>query len=271
MGLTADQKEFYKKNGYILLDNIFTNDEIDEMCHTFDKVFDLKKVQNANMEATWEGSWKNNDDNHTSSKKSVLSIHNLQCHSASFTKVLVNKNLVDAVADIVDSPNVLLHHSKAHTKPPEKGTSYPAHQDYHYFPYKNHSPVAAFIHLDDSDKQNGGLCVFPGSHLLGPLQDKSDVHTHHYVDQKRFPIEKATPVNAKKGQVLIFSYLLVHASYPNVSTRQRRMLLIQMVAAEDRPTKQVHISPCHGMVLRGHNVDCRADINRSFIGEVELR
>ncbi|ODM99847.1 Phytanoyl-CoA dioxygenase, peroxisomal [Orchesella cincta] len=270
MGLTFDQKEFYKKNGYILLDNIFTNGEIDEISDTCDKVFDLKKVQNSNMEATWEGSWRTSES-HATNEKSVLSIHNLQCHSSAFTNTLVNKNLVDAVADIIGSPNVLLHHSKAHVKPPEKGTSYPTHQDYHYFPYKNHSPVAAFIHLDDSDQENGGLCVFPGSHLLGPLQDKSDAHSHHYVDQEQFPIEKATPVHAKKGQVLIFSYLLVHASYPNVSTRRRRMLLIQMMAAEDKPTKQVHISPCHGMVLRGQNVDCRADINRSFIGEVELR
>ena len=30
------------------------------------------------------------------------------------------------------------------------------------------------------------------------------------------------------GQVLIFSYLLVHGSYPNTSTNVRRMLLFQV-------------------------------------------
>ena len=47
------------------------------------------------------------------------------------------------------------------------------HQDYHYFPYEKDSMVAIFVHLDDSDVQNGGLAVFPGSHKRGPLKDMS--------------------------------------------------------------------------------------------------
>ena len=31
--------------------------------------------------------------------------------------------------------------------------------------------VAIFIHLDDTNKENGGLAVYPGSHLLGPQED----------------------------------------------------------------------------------------------------
>jgi hypothetical protein len=43
--------------------------------------------------------------------------------------------------------------------------------------------VAVFINLDDSDPENGGLGVFPGSHKLGPLPNISDSDTHFYVDQ----------------------------------------------------------------------------------------
>jgi hypothetical protein len=46
--------------------------------------------------------------------------------------------------------------------------------------------VAVFINLDDSDPDNGGLAVFPGSHKLGPQENKSDVLTHFYVDQASF-------------------------------------------------------------------------------------
>lgn len=56
-------------------------------------------------------------------------------------------------------------------------------KDYHYFPFKDDSMVAVFIHLDDSDVENGGLAVFPGSHKLGPLENTSDVPTHFYVSQ----------------------------------------------------------------------------------------
>ena len=58
-------------------------------------------------------------------------------------------------------------------KPPGEGAPFPMHQDYHYFPYLNDSMVAIFIHLDDTNVENGGLAVFPGSHKLGPLADKS--------------------------------------------------------------------------------------------------
>jgi ectoine hydroxylase-related dioxygenase (phytanoyl-CoA dioxygenase family) len=37
----------------------------------------------------------------------------------------------------------------------------------------------------------------------------------HYIDQDEFKLSEATPVNAKKGDVVIFSYLLVHGSYVN--------------------------------------------------------
>lgn len=58
------------------------------------------------------------------------------------------------------------------------------HQDYHYFPYEKDSMVAAFLHLDAADPQNGGLFVYPGSHKLGPLEDYgAKVGEFHYVDQ----------------------------------------------------------------------------------------
>jgi phytanoyl-CoA hydroxylase len=47
-------------------------------------------------------------------------------------------------------------------------------KDYHYFPYEKDSMVAIFVHLDDTNVENGGLAVFPGSHKLGPQEDKSN-------------------------------------------------------------------------------------------------
>lgn len=46
--------------------------------------------------------------------------------------------------------------------------------------------VAVFIHLDDTTPENGGLCVYPGSHKLGPQEDKGveeKGQAYHYMDQ----------------------------------------------------------------------------------------
>ncbi|KAJ6641018.1 Phytanoyl-CoA dioxygenase, peroxisomal [Pseudolycoriella hygida] len=246
--LTKEQLNFYAHNGYLLLDGVFTPEEIEECSQEYDQLFQSK--QNiSNLEATWKGGWTASSPD----ALKVLSIHNLQCHGGVFTRMLLNKTLVDAVSELVGSPNILLHHTKAHIKPPGVGAPFPTHQDYHYFPFKNDSMVAVFIHLDDSDIENGGLAVFPGSHKLGPQENASDT---------KFPLESATPLIAKKGQVVIFSYLLVHGSYQNTSDRMRRMLLFQMMSAEDEPLEKIHMSPCHGMVLRGRNIKKNADIEK---------
>ena len=166
------------------------------------------------MKAIWDGDWKANHGI-TTKDVHVESIHNLQMHSSIFTKILLNSKLLDVVEDIMGTPNILLHHTKAHLKPPGNGAPFPMHQDYHYFPYEKDSMLAVFIHLDDTNRENGGLAVFPGSHKLGPLTDMSDKPGFHYVNQEEFCIEKALPIEAKKGDVVIFSYLLVHGSFLN--------------------------------------------------------
>ncbi|KAK8406528.1 hypothetical protein O3P69_007277 [Scylla paramamosain] len=262
--LTTEQKKFYDDNGYVVLD-ILTDEEKSELSEDFDQIFQAK--DGANLEATWQGNWKTDEEK----KNEVKSIHGLQMYSAAFTRLLLNEKLLDACEDIMETPNILLHHTKAHSKPPNTGSPFPMHQDYHYFPFKNDSMIAVFISLDASDPGNGGLCVYPGSHKLGPQEDVSNVTSYHYLNQEKFPIEKATPLTLKKGQIVVFSYLLIHGSYYNTSSdRVRRMHLIQLMSGEDVPLAMMHLSDCQGMVLRGRCFTREADIkkrHRKFMEE----
>ena len=58
----------------------------------------------------------------------MLSVHNLQMHSAPFTKILQHDKMLDALEDIMGTSNIALHHTKAHVKPPGKGAPYLMHQ-----------------------------------------------------------------------------------------------------------------------------------------------
>ncbi|XP_045777079.1 phytanoyl-CoA dioxygenase, peroxisomal-like [Maniola jurtina] len=250
--LTKEQIQFYKDNGYIHLKKLIKGRELQRVSEEYDNLFRRK-----NAEKT-ESSWVGSDDTfrESDSPYTVKGIHNLQMHHAVFGKLLYNADLLDAVQDVMGTENIMLHHTKAHLKPPEKGASYPMHQDYPYFPYEKDSMVAAFIHLDEATPENGGLFVYPGSHKLGPLEDfgpKEGSH-FHYVDQKKFPIEGATPVIAEAGDVVIFSYLLVHGSSANSSARPRRMFLAQLADAHDRPKGGERSQPGRGWMLRGVNL-----------------
>ncbi|CAG9789164.1 unnamed protein product [Diatraea saccharalis] len=261
VGLTQEQKQFYEENGYVLLENLLPENDLSNIYEQYNDLF--KRKNQEKMESSWVGSDAN--DRQSDSTYTVKGIHNLQYHSAIFNRFIFNKNLLDALEDIMGTNNIMLHHTKAHFKPPEKGAAYPMHQDYHYFPYKNNSMVAAFLHLDAANPENGGLFVYPGSHKLGPQEDiGAKEGNFHYVNQKLFPIEKATPIVAKKGDVVIFSYLLVHGSSANTSQRPRRMLLMQLASADDEPIGLQLMRPGQGWMLRGININRDASISKRF-------
>ncbi|KAJ8713780.1 hypothetical protein PYW08_007400 [Mythimna loreyi] len=259
--LTQEEKTFYKENGYILLKDVLSEEELNAISEEYDKLFARKNQEK--MESSWVGS--DADDRKSDATLTVKGIHNLQYHHAVFNSFLFSSKLLDALEDIMETGNIVLHHTKAHLKPPEIGAAYPMHQDYHYFPYQNDSMIAAFLHLDAAGPDNGGLFVYPGSHKLGPQEDVGAKETNfHYVDQTKFSLEKATPVVADRGDVVVFSYLLVHGSPGNTSRRPRRMLLLQAAAAHDRPLAQQPPRPGQGWLLRGVNFDRDASISKRF-------
>ncbi|XP_026725700.1 phytanoyl-CoA dioxygenase, peroxisomal-like [Trichoplusia ni] len=261
--LTQEQKHFYKENGYIILKNVLCEADLAAITEEYDKLFARKNQEK--MESSWVGT--DADDRKNSSEFTVKGIHNLQYHHAVFSSFLFNKNLLDALEDVMETKNIILHHTKAHYKPPEKGAAYPMHQDYHYFPYEKDSMVAAFLHLDAAGPENGGLFVYPGSHKLGPQHDVGAIESNfHYVDQAEFSLDKATPVIAGRGDVVVFSYLLVHGSPANTSSRPRRMLLLQAASADDTPLGEQPLRPGQGWLLRGVNVNRDASISKRFEG-----
>jgi len=249
--LTADQIQFYKSNGYLLIPNVFRPEEIDECVQETDAMFARVQMNGRSLEATWGGKWQENEiEEDERGQTSVLSIHNMQYHSAVFTRMLVHRQLTSAVASLI-GPNVQLHHTKLHIKPPYKGSPFPLHQDYDYFPHADDTMLAAVVYLEDASVESGCLCVMPGVHHQGALEHKHD--GSHYLTPEEYPLESATACEGKAGDVLIFSYLTPHGSYPNRTKHPRRIALFQFRAADDQPLKEVHQSPGQGMMVAGIN------------------
>lgn len=70
--LTQDQIQFYKDNGYIILRNIFTKEEIKEFVDEYDRLFYEKN--NPGMETAWEATHISAMANHESYSVSFKSI-----------------------------------------------------------------------------------------------------------------------------------------------------------------------------------------------------
>jgi ectoine hydroxylase-related dioxygenase (phytanoyl-CoA dioxygenase family) len=233
--------EFYRENGYLHARGVFESAEVDEMRAALARIL-------ADVEGTA------NDANHrwsAAQKETVLKgFHNVQYHDAAFTRAAAAPRMVELLTQLI-GPNVQLHHTKMLVKPPEKGAPFPMHQDYPYFPHERHTVVAASVHLDDTNDENGCLRVIPGSHRLGPLEptgESNDLDT---------PLEDGTPMPAAAGDVLFFNYLTIHGSGTNTSAGTRRNVLFQYRDPADLPLLrngiEEHVNWGQGLMVAGRN------------------
>lgn len=242
--LTPEQKAFYNENGYLLVKGLLSKEEAAAYRAEGHALIDRVNSVTHN-DPTWRGAREV-----TTMETKLLHCHDVQFYSAMFSKLIVDDRLTGAAADIIGSPNVQLHHTKMFIKPPEKGSPFPMHQDYPFFPHERHSMIAAIVHFDDAPEEKGCVRVVPGSFKQGPI---AEIEHGNHLPVDKYPVESATPCPAEAGDVLFFSYLTIHGSGVNTSSEARTTLLIQMRDPQDPPTVDTHRSRGQGMMLRGIN------------------
>ncbi|MGH6697281.1 phytanoyl-CoA dioxygenase family protein [Sphingopyxis sp.] len=237
--LTEEQKNFYDDQGYVLVRGMFSAEEAAALRAEMHAIAARGDTGDTSSDATW--------DSVRGEGTTIAHCHDVHFRSAMVTRLLTDPRLTGVAQDII-GPNVQLHHNKMFIKPPEKGSPFPMHQDFPYFPHRDHSMIAVILHFDDAPEEKGCLCVYPGSHKLGPLPSEG---TDHHVSTERYPIEGATALPAKAGDALFFHYLTIHGSGVNRSNEPRTTLLIQLRDPEDVPLNNRHASRGQGMMLAG--------------------
>ncbi len=243
--LTAEQRAFYNENGYLLVKGLLRRDEAAALREEAHALIERLAARRG-VDATW-GSARKAVEQAKDTK--LLHCHDVQFYAAPFSRLIMDERLTGVAAGIIGSPNVQLHHNKLFIKPPEKGSPFPMHQDYPFFPHQHHSMIAAIIHFDDAPVEKGCVRVVPGSHKLGPIEHQEAGGWHLPFDQ--YPLDAAVPCPADAGDALFFSYLTIHGSGVNVSSEARTTLLVQMRDPADPPTVKTHESRGQGMLLRG--------------------
>jgi phytanoyl-CoA hydroxylase len=234
-GLDAAQLASYRETGFIHVRGLLTADEAADYRAELHALADRQ----GQTDATWSSV--------QGGGTSITHSHDVHFKSAAFTRLLTDPRIT-GVAQSIIGPNVQLHHNKMFIKPPEKGSPFPMHQDYPYFPHARHSMIAVILHFDDAPEEKGCVRVYPGTHTLGPLDA---IGQDHHLPEDIYPIAGATPIPARAGDAIFMSYLLVHGSGVNISAEPRTTLLIQMRDPEDVPLTQGHASRGQGMMLAG--------------------
>ena len=250
MSINYKKAEFvnqFIENGFLIKRNMFSENEISVYLNEFDRIVKQLKKSGENINAHW-GSPVTKQIEPKNAK--VIHTHNVQSFSSAMLSMIQNKNLLDVFESLI-GPDIILHHSKLFLKPPKVGSAFPLHQDWSYFPTKKNSMIAAIVHLSDSTEDMGCFRIIPESNKLGKLE-KSDGHSHNSKIHDKYPLESAMPIIAKQGDVLFFDALSIHGSLPNLSSKPRKTILIQVYSGTDEiisENKHTNIQ----LVLRGFN------------------
>ena len=163
----------FNKTGYALEKGIFSIGEIETLENEFDKIVTQLKHSDENINARWGSDLTRHIEE---SDSEVIHTHNIQSYSSIMLNMIQNKILLNLV-ELLIGPDIILHHTKLFCKPPKKGSAFPLHQDWSYFPTQKNSMIAAMVHLSESTVEMGCFRVVPESHKLGKIKN-SDGHSH---------------------------------------------------------------------------------------------
>ncbi|MBI3831948.1 MAG: phytanoyl-CoA dioxygenase family protein [Planctomycetes bacterium] len=237
--ITPAHVAFYKEYGFLVHENAFDPDEIDELNRDTAKIC---RGEYGAVKGGWVAGTEGIDPAASAGQsddeviKKFLCIHFPHKISQTMLKSITHRSFVHVLTNII-GPNVKCMQSMLFVKAAGKpGQAW--HQDEFYIPTRDRSLTGGWIAMDDATVENGCLWVIPGSQKQGVLWPQ---HTH--TDRRfdcagesfQFPYtdDDAVPVEVKRGSVVYFNGYLLHRSLPNLKkTGFRRALVHHFMSAE---------------------------------------
>ncbi|WP_034888379.1 phytanoyl-CoA dioxygenase family protein [Gillisia sp. Hel_I_29] len=229
MKINKDQIKQYFKEGYLVINKLFSKEEI--LNYKEEISFYDNKIH-----------W----DNIISEDNEIRSIFAPHKSSDLFSKLYKDKRLIDTSAALIKD-SIYLYQFKLNLKAPFVGNYWEWHQDYPYWHLddntQNPDMISALVYLDDTKSYQGPLMILPGSHKNGiaKFRDKKKLETDNLLSSLgsnlKYTIDFETVKKyADKKEILIMEYNagtvvffhpnLFHASVGNLSPYKRDSAII---------------------------------------------
>lgn len=220
----------YRRLGFVLCDNLLPSELIADINADMDVLIaGAAGITDSNEILDLE-------DSHTPDTPRVRRIKDPDRHSQAVRRALLHPALRSVLTRLI-GPNVRLHGTKLNAKSGLSGSAIEWHQDWAFYPHTNDDLLAAGIMLDDVDDENGPTLVVPGS-FRGPIHDHTNAGVFcGAIDPSRIAgeIARAVPLTGKAGSVTFHHVRTLHGADINRSVRRRRILFVELAAADAWP------------------------------------
>ena len=228
--LSQDQNDFYRDQGYLLLANQIPLEIIEQIRQEIARFEDEARGMTESNERL------DLEDSHSPEDPRVRRIKLPHTLSPVVKDLLYSDFILSPVRDLI-GPNLRLHTTKLNMKSAGYGAVIEWHQDFAFYPHTNDDVLAVGVLIDDMVSENGPLMVMPETHK-GPIFD-------HHIDgvfagamdlaANGLKLDNATELTGPAGSISIHHGRIAHGSAPNTSSKDRRILFLEIMAADAFP------------------------------------
>lgn len=216
--LSQDQLNQMDRDGFVVLENLFTKDEMAKLADDIEQYVERHERELAAV----------GGEAGINRAKQISFTSHLAEQDESIRTFCLRKEIAELSSQLL-GPDVDLYWNQSVFKHPETEQIFPWHQDDAYTPVKPAPYLTLWLAISDATEENGCISVLPGSHKQGLVKHEQTpygwaCHTPDDPDQGIL-----VPVPA--GSLIAFWSMTMHKSGPNLSKEIRKAYVIQYACA----------------------------------------
>lgn len=234
--LTPEQRLFYEENGFLLIKNLVSHEDIDQFRKEFERIC-RQEVNIPGLVVMRDVAIAKSE--FVPDQKAVSKLQDFQEDPELFRYCALPEIL--KYVECFIGPNIMAMHTMLINKPPDAGkktSRHPMHQDLHYFPFRPADRiVCAWTAMETVNRQNGCLVVLPGTHI-GTLKEHDYPDWEGGVNKMYHGVRDYNPEHARvhlemeKGDTVFFHPLLIHGSGMNQTRGFRKAISCHYAAGD---------------------------------------
>jgi ectoine hydroxylase-related dioxygenase (phytanoyl-CoA dioxygenase family) len=228
--LTQAQIDEYNEIGAIVVPNVLTAEEVRSLSGVTDDFVAQARGLTGHTPVY------DLEDSHTPDDPRVRRIKAPHLHHPAYAALVRHPNIIGVLQSLW-GPDIRFDTAKLNMKCAGFGAPVEWHQDWAFYPHTNDNLAAVGVMFDDMAMENGPLMIIPGSHKGPTFDHHADGVFCGAMDPSNRDVDfgKAIPLLGKAGSITVHHVRAIHGSAPNVSDRDRRLLLFQYRAADAWP------------------------------------
>ena len=228
--ITPEQKQALQENGYFVLENVFTPQEMDALAARIE-AHQRRHEQHLQEKGGTEGI----------SRAGEIAFTTHLAEQDETIRAFALRPEFAAIATQLLGPDIDLYWNQSVFKGPDGSKQFPWHQDDGYTAVEPSPYLTLWLAVNEATTENGCISVLPGSHKNGlvPHKDSDIGLICHPLDDPNQGVQ----VPVKAGSLAVFLSLTMHKSGINRTPGTRKAYILQYSHAGLRDAKTGEVLP----------------------------